>query len=185
MLGKHEQPAMLQQLINDYQLPDIEFNESDILVVTNQQGEPLDDARTEAEHQGHGRFYYPTPCNKKLKTLIRSCTASIAGGRKTMTFLLGYAMSLYARPNDTLSHVLVDEPYESSDFFYPTPYSKAIRTRIGTTEDAKEANVSLALIPFVRMRQELPSKLREGKATYTQAVAALNLAQQALYTNNK
>ncbi|MBV5299598.1 MAG: TIGR02584 family CRISPR-associated protein, partial [Rhodoferax sp.] len=45
--------------------------------------------------------------------------ASIAGGRKTMGFYLGYALSLFGRPQDRLSHVLVSEPFESSyDFFY-------------------------------------------------------------------
>jgi CRISPR-associated protein (TIGR02584 family) len=48
--------------------------------------------------------------------------ASIAGGRKTMGFYLGYALSLFGRPQDRLSHVLVSSPFESNqNFFYPLP----------------------------------------------------------------
>jgi CRISPR-associated protein (TIGR02584 family) len=68
-----------------------------------------------------------------ITELIREFTAdpdcalhvSIAGGRKTMGFFLGYALSLYGRPQDKLSHVLVSEPFESSSgFYYPTPASR-------------------------------------------------------------
>lgn len=39
-----------------------------------------------------------------------------------MGFALGYAMSLFGRPQDCLSHVLVSDPYERvPDFYYPTP----------------------------------------------------------------
>jgi CRISPR-associated protein (TIGR02584 family) len=34
---------------------------------------------------------------------------SIAGGRKTMGFYAGYALSLYGRAQDRMSHVLVEE----------------------------------------------------------------------------
>lgn len=54
--------------------------------------------------------------------------ASVAGGRKMMGNYLAFAMSLFARANDKLSHVLVDEKFERQgkpplDFYYepPTP----------------------------------------------------------------
>ncbi|WP_138380367.1 CRISPR-associated ring nuclease Csm6 [Luteithermobacter gelatinilyticus] len=48
--------------------------------------------------------------------------ASAAGGRKTMSIMLSLAMSLYARPEDRLSHVLVSPDYERDpDFLYPPP----------------------------------------------------------------
>ena len=175
MLGKDNQPAMLQQLINDYNLPPIKFDEDNIYVIEYGTDQLLEDARTETEHQALAD-YITQVVQQETENECQVVHASIAGGRKTMTFLLGYAMSLYGRHEDTLSHVLVEEAYESSDFYYPTPYSKAIHTRFGRTEDAKDAKVSLALIPFVRLRQELPDKLLAGKTSYTQAVDILNLA---------
>ncbi|MBF4102237.1 hypothetical protein INT80_01850 [Gallibacterium anatis] len=42
---------------------------------------------------------------------------SIAGGRKTMGFFAGYALSLYGRAQDSLSHVLVSAEYEAIQNF--------------------------------------------------------------------
>ena len=44
-----------------------------------------------------------------------------SGGRKTMTFTIGYAMSLFGRAQDSLSHVLVSGGYENiPGFWFPT-----------------------------------------------------------------
>ena len=54
---------------------------------------------------------------------------SIAGGRKTMGYYLGYALSLFGRPQDRLSHVLVSPPFESHpQFYYPSPGERVIHT---------------------------------------------------------
>ena len=103
---------------------------------------------------------------------------SIAGGRKTMGYYLGYALSLYGRPQDRLSHVLVSDPYETNrDFYYPTPYDHPIHGSRGNkdvTVDARNARVELADIPFVRLREGLPERLREGHASFSQVVGAAN-----------
>jgi len=57
---------------------------------------------------------------------------SLAGGRKTMGLYLGFALQLYGRPDDALSHVLVHPPELEMDsaFFYPPPeigYSDLVR----------------------------------------------------------
>lgn len=105
---------------------------------------------------------------------------SIAGGRKTMGFYLGYALSLYGRPQDRLSHVLVSAPYESHpQFFYPTPESDVIHTPPPDSRpyDTRDARVTLAEIPFVRVRDGLPQRLIEGAASFSATVEA---AQRAL-----
>ncbi len=47
--------------------------------------------------------------------------ASLAGGRKTMSYYLGQAMNIFGRPQDRLSHVLLKEGFENkvSNFYYP------------------------------------------------------------------
>ena len=47
--------------------------------------------------------------------------ASVAGGRKSMSFYMGHAFSLLAEAEDRLSHVLVNEPFENPQlgFYYP------------------------------------------------------------------
>ena len=57
-----------------------------------------------------------------------SLHVSIAGGRKTMGFYAGYALSLFGRAQDQLSHVLVSPSFELLKEFsirVPTPRSFA------------------------------------------------------------
>ena len=96
---------------------------------------------------------------------------SIAGGRKTMGFYVGYALSLFGRAQDRLSHVLVSDAFESiPDFFYPTPYASTLNTRTGGIEDSQNAKVTLAEIPFVSLRHGLPESLLKGNATFNETV---------------
>ena len=97
-----------------------------------------------------------------------------------MGFYAGYALSLYGRPQDRLSHVLVSAEYESHpQFYYPTPYSYVIYANDPSRKplDTQNAEVMLADIPFVRLRHGLNQALLEGKSSFSAAVA---MAQQAL-----
>lgn len=97
---------------------------------------------------------------------------SIAGGRKSMGFFAGYAMSLFARPRDSVSHVLVNDPFEANrDFFYPPPEEKEIVDARGESVSSREARVMLADIPIVRLRTGLPDNLLTGDASFGRAVA--------------
>ncbi len=92
-----------------------------------------------------------------------------------MGFYAGYALSLYGRPQDRLSHVLVSAPFESHpDFFYPTPSSRVIYTPPPDSKplDTSKAGVTLAEIPFVRLRDGLPERLLNGQSSFTQTVVA-------------
>ena len=99
--------------------------------------------------------------------------ASIAGGRKTMGFFLGYALSLFGREQDRLSHVLVSAPYESHpEFFYPSQSSELIYSLSnGQSFNKRDAEIALAEIPFVRMRDGLDVNLLNGGISYSDAVA--------------
>lgn len=102
---------------------------------------------------------------------------SIAGGRKTMGFYLGYALSLYGRPQDRLSHVLVSAPFENSlGFFYPTPNDCELELRDGKLVNPAMAEVTLAEIPFVSLRHGLPQALLTGHASFSDTVAAAQAA---------
>ena len=164
--------AWFARLLADYGLPPIAFTESQIHVLEDAEGAPLPDIRTPADND---------QAADQLTELVRRFTAdpdteihaSIAGGRKTMGYYLGYALSLFGRPGDRLSHVLVSEPFESTwDFFYPTPYSRIIQTRDHKLADTAQARVMLAEIPFVSLRHGMPPGLLEGKSSFGEAVAA-------------
>ena len=164
------------KLCADYHLPGVRFDRSCIHTMRDAHGQPMNDIRTPADNRAAADF---------ITAQVRSITAdsgcalhaSIAGGRKTMGFYLGYALSLFGRPQDRLSHVLVSEPFESSyDFFYPTPYSRVLQTRDGQLADTAMAQVTLAEIPFVRLRHGLPTNLLAGVASFNDTVAAARAA---------
>ncbi|MFB1487675.1 MULTISPECIES: CRISPR-associated ring nuclease Csm6 [unclassified Thiocapsa] len=165
------------RLCEDYRLPPIAFPEQNIHVLQGDDGLPLEDIRTQAHNTLAANFITET-----LRALTEDPNTeihvSIAGGRKTMGYYLGYALSLYGRPQDRLSHVLVSDPYETNrDFYYPTPYEHPIHSKRGDKEitvDARNADVDLASIPFVQLRDGLPERLRTGQAGFTQVVAMAN-----------
>jgi len=172
-----EEPGWFHRLCQDYDLPAIRFDLSHIHTLRDTQGQPLSDIRTPEDNQRAA---------DTITEMVRHFTAdpaaalhvSIAGGRKTMGYYLGYALSLFGRPQDQLSHVLVSEPFESCpDFYYPTRYSRVIVLRDNRLADTREARVTLAEIPFVRLRDEISNRLLNRAASFGQTVAA---AQRAL-----
>lgn len=166
-----------QQLLSDYPVEQpIAFSEAHITLIADAGGQPLADLRTPQDNEAAA----DTIC-----AVIRELTSdqntelhvSLAGGRKTMGFYAGYALSLFGRPQDRLSHVLVSEHYESNpQFFYPTPRTKIIHSRDGRVLDASEARVWLAEIPYVRLRSQLPTTLTQGTHTFSETV---RLAREA------
>lgn len=159
----------------DYQLPVIRFPVENIHILRDADGHALDDIRTPEQNTLAADFITET-VRRLTETADSELHVSIAGGRKTMGYYLGYALSLYGRPQDRLSHVLVSDPFETNrDFYYPTPYDHPIHSKRGDKEitvDARHARVELADIPFVRLREGLPETLLTGAARFSQAVAA-------------
>lgn len=167
------------KLCADYHLPGVKFDRSHIHVMRDAQGQPMNDIRSPADNRAAADFI---TAHVRSITADSGCAlhASIAGGRKTMGFYLGYALSLFGRPQDRLSHVLVSEPFESSyDFFYPTPYSRVLQTRDGQLADTAMAQVTLAEIPFVSLRHGLPTALLAGQASFNDTVMAARAALAA------
>lgn len=173
-------PGWFGRLARERRLPRIAFPASHIHVVTDRRGRPLADIRTPTENDCLA---------DQVTEMVRRFTAdagaqlhvSLAGGRKTMGFYAGYALSLYGRAQDRLSHVLVSPPFESHpDFFFPSARPRTIYDRDRRPLDASAAEVTLAEIPFVRMRERLSEKLVRGRASFSATVQALNQAQGPL-----
>ena len=175
----HPESGWFRRLQADYGLSPIAFGPEHIHVLKDAAGRPLGDIRSPEDNERAA---------DTITDVVRDLTrdddcalhVSIAGGRKTMGFYLGYALSLYGREQDRLSHVLVNAPYESHrEFFYPTPRSELIHTPGPDSRpyDARDAKVTLAEIPFVRLRAGLDPKLMEGTASFSAVVAD---AQRAL-----
>jgi CRISPR-associated protein (TIGR02584 family) len=172
-----DQPGWFRRLCEDFSLGEVAFDAASVRIIKDAQGQELTDIRTLVDNEAAADAITDT-VREFTGDADSALHLSISGGRKTMGFYAGYALSLYGRPQDRLSHVLVSEPFEASwDFFYPTPYSQVINTRHNTLADTRKAEVTLALIPFVSLRHGLPERLLDGAASFS---ATVDAAQQAL-----
>lgn len=153
-----------------YGLKSIDFTEDKILVITDEQGELLHDIRTPEENEIAANFIM-----SKVRDLCSNpeiqLHVSLAGGRKSMGFLVGYALSIFGRQQDKLSHVLVSEPFENNrDFYFPTPESRKILALNGEELDTSRAKIGLAEIPFIRLRSGLTSDVLSDRLTFGDTV---------------
>ncbi|MGI2123840.1 CRISPR-associated ring nuclease Csm6 [Shewanella baltica] len=175
----------MQALINEYQMPDFTFDESHIWLIEDELGNPVDDAKS-IEDQSYMADFITRTLFKLTRDPKVALHTSLAGGRKTMAFYTGYAMSLLGREQDTLSHVFVDDNYEFvRDFWYPTKAEKWVAGKNGQGEvDISKAQVTLAEIPFVRMRTSIDPSLLSSmeNLSFSQTVALLNAGKSQTLT---
>lgn len=167
----HPQTGKFHALCRDYGLTGIQFSEQNVYAIEDESGTPLNDIKTPKDNEAAADFITEI-VNQLTRDNEAALHVSMAGGRKTMGYYLGYALSLYGRAQDRLSHVLVSENYEGlHDFFYPTLESHVIYDRNKNPLDTQKAEVMLAEIPFVRLRAGLPEHLLNGKAGFSESIA--------------
>jgi len=157
-------------LCGEYDLPSIQFTASNIHVIPDPSGQPLADIRTPEDNLRAADFIshlVQNFCSDDHAALH----VSIAGGRKSMGFFVGYALSLFGRFQDALSHVLVSAPFESlPDFFFPPRQGRVLHARDRRPAHTDDAHIMLAEIPFVRLRGGMPSSLLSGNVSFAQTV---------------
>ena len=155
----------LKQLCETYGIPMPLFDTHHIHRITNAQGKYLTDITTASDNEAAADFI-TTKVREFTRDENTSLHVSIAGGRKTMTYYLGYAMSVFGRIQDRMSHVLVDDRYAIPGFYYPTHSSFTINnSRNGDSFDAKDVVVTLGELPFIRLRDGLTEDLLNNEST--------------------
>lgn len=154
----------------------IQFDRGTVIVVDGPDGKPLDDIRTAKDYDRMVDVVARTlrKLAERGNTRIHCC---IAGGRKGMGVVVAQALSLYARQQDVLYHLLVSPQFENEkDFFFPprVPTVLTVYRPGQKTEylDTKEARIEMAAIPFVRLRDHLPDSVR-AKIAYKSDLAAV------------
>ncbi len=164
-------------LCQQYGLEDIRFDASHVHVLRDRQDQPMDDIRCQEDNLAMA---------DAILAFIASASSdpdselhvSLAGGRKSMGFFAGYALSLYGRPQDRLSHVLVSKDFETlPSFFFPPIEPVELETRDGRRVSTATARIDLADIPFVRLRDRLPRELLDG-GRFVDAVEAAQRFEQ-------
>lgn len=138
-------------------------------------GEVVDDIRSGVDAGCFGDFVSEIVRRETLDPKSR-VHLSLAGGRKTMSFHGGMAISLFGRAQDELSHVLVhpQEFEQCKHFWFPTTESHLVQCGEGVTRDARDCRIELAPIPFIQMRETLPW-LSTQATNYASYVRQLNV----------
>lgn len=182
--------GIFKKMCEEYNLPEIKFDESSLNAIVDKEGNKLDDLKTPEEN----KLAADMIC-QKVREFTQddnvSLHVSIAGGRKTMGFYAGYALSLYGRIQDQLSHVLVSEKYETlPGFYYPAlekgkniiekPHKKTEQGHDVYEEelDAFDAKVWLAIIPFVRLRKSIDPNSEVFNKSFSTVIEMANLSLQ-------
>lgn len=171
--------GVFAQMQNEYpQLKNIQFNNHYLHSIIDKQQQPISDLKTPEDNELAADFI----CNKVREFTTDKDTTlhiSIAGGRKTMGFYAGYALSVYGRAQDRMSHVLVDENYEvATNFFYPSqnPNAFALNSKGIVIGPMRQAKIWLAEIPFVRLRGSLPTESLLNTASFSEIINSIDLA---------
>jgi CRISPR-associated protein (TIGR02584 family) len=143
----------------------IKFGKANILVPRNSRGKELDDIRTAEDNEIAANFIFDF-ISEKTADLTQRLHCSLAGGRKTMSSHMATVMTLCGRPQDILSHVLIrPETFEGHpEFFYPTSKSVLLLNKQTGKEDldAQKAEVEVAEIPFIRLREKVGELFTPG-----------------------
>lgn len=134
----------------------------------------LEDIRTPADNEVAADFILEE-LRKLTENADTRVIASLAGGRKTMGALLYAAMTLLGRPQDRLTHVLVNEPFEdpglSPRFYFPVhPETLHQNPRSGAVFESSAAKLWLADVPFVRLRELFPKQLGRYPGAFSSLV---------------
>jgi len=133
---------------------------------------PLDDIRTIDDQNAAADFLLETLRGfaDQPNTQI---TASLAGGRKTMSALLYGCMSLVGRRDDRLTHVLVSAPYDAFNLSPRFYFSEQLDQKLSLETSilsASDAIVELMDVPFVPIRYIFEKQLGNTPAGFQDLV---------------
>lgn len=159
--------GMLARMVTACNLP-MSLDHVEVVVPRGRDGLPISDIRTVQETMAFA---------EELLTIVSDVTSlagselhvSLAGGRKTMSFIAGQVMSIFGRNQDHLSHVLI-EPKElewQDSFWWPGDGSP----------NSEAARIGLYPVPYLRARAWLnPDHVMNKSSGFKSAVELANEA---------
>jgi CRISPR-associated protein (TIGR02584 family) len=147
----------LMKMCEQYRCSLPTFDEDKSVLVAREETVELHDIRSDRDNQ-----LFPN----LIADFIRSLTSdpqltlhcSVAGGRKTMSIAMAFALSLFGRKKDKLYHVLASGEFEKSKQYFPH-----------TTEEGRD--LVLAEVPYIRLRDILPLLRQFPQASFSDYVA--------------
>ncbi len=144
-----------KKMLSDYNIDPntVAFGPDHIQVFEDAEGNPLDDIRTSEDNRlaRDQLFHWIENWTQNVDVALH---CSLAGGRKSMGYLLGAAIQFFGRPQDRLYHVLVTpQAIETNrDFFFPPVREAQIPTSDGQHISTADVRIELAELPYVSVR---------------------------------
>ena len=149
-------PGWYYKYLKEYgiQKQSIKFDLDTIHVLKDSNGNPLEDLLTVSANSSAVTQIFAIvekltdPPNNRLIT-------NVAGGRKTMSVIIGQAIQFYGKEKDLLTHVIIEDQFlRLKDFYYP-PLKKTTRKINNKTIDYRKIKIYLNELPFIRLRPVL------------------------------
>lgn len=155
-----------------------------IRVIPNQsRDQNLRDVRTVEDNTAVADFLMDTvrgPCEDEDIQI----TASLAGGRKTMSALLLSIMSMLGRFSDRVVHVLVNDPWDRiPDFLFPGCPGDFHHPDTEEPLNSSTANVTLAEVPLVPLRYIFKKEIGRSASSYNRLIEQLRYKTAELDTD--
>ena len=145
-----------EKMLVDYDIDPntVKFDAAHILVFEGTEDNYLDDIRTSDDNRlARDQIFRWIEDWTQKDHFALYC--SLAGGRKSMGYLLGAAIQFFGRPEqDHLYHVLVTPPEieMNRDFFFPPVREEQIPTSDGQHISTADVRIELAELPYVSVR---------------------------------
>ena len=118
----------------------IKLSEKDIFVIKDKDGKLIEDIRNNDEIELEMVQLFDLFKDISQDTNVR-ITATVAGGRKSMSVAMGLAMQLYGREFDELVHIMVPEHrFNDPNWFFP---------------ETKDESVEVYKIPYLRINEHV------------------------------
>ncbi len=151
-----------------------DYVEPEILVATLPGGDKIKDVRSPQEVESYAQMLLGTVLELTADDNVE-VHLSIAGGRKTMSFIAGQIMTMCGRARDVMSHCLIEpDTFENSpNFWWPG--------NDGNVASA-EAKVLLHKVPFIRLNQHVDIRkiFNDKEPSYAVAVERTNKLPETL-----
>jgi len=183
--------GILRELIDHYNLPPIELGDDSFVIPKDSKGDELEDIRTASATASMGDLI-TSFIREKAEDFSLRLNCSITGGRKTMSFYLGSALQLFARPWDKLYHVLVSPAFEANPHFFFKPREDMLityRSKNGEIIElnTRDAEIELTELPFIRLREKLFLKGKNFNELVSEGQLEIDIAipQHELTVNRK
>ena len=114
------------KFLNEYEIKanSIKFNKDTTYILKDSNNTVIKDLKTLEENNAAVSqvFNIFDKLTSNSNNRIITC---VAGGRRTMSVIIGQAMQFYARENDQLTHVIVDDEIAGCpNFYYPSKKSR-------------------------------------------------------------